>query len=111
VDHDDPAIPAHPLQHPTPSLPTHPQPPPFPDVACVSPYAPLAGFLIFVDFGLGFHTGYVITFNLRKRVVMEGKQVAKWYVLRGSCWVDALSTVAWISQVGVGGRCVLPGLI
>lgn len=31
---------------------------------------------------------------------MDGKQVAKWYITRGSLAVDALSTIAWVTQVG-----------
>lgn len=59
----------------------------------------LAGLFFMIDLVLGFHTGYVISFNFRKRVVMNGRQVAKWYVFRGSFWVDFLSSVAWITQV------------
>ena len=58
-----------------------------------------AGLFFMIDMMLGFHTGYVISYNLRKRVVMNGKQVAKWYAVRGSFWVDFLSSVAWITQV------------
>lgn len=52
-----------------------------------------------VDLLLGFHTGYVVSHNFKRRVVMDGRQVAHWYVLRGSFWVDSLSTVAWVTQV------------
>ena len=58
-----------------------------------------AGLFFVVDMFLGFHTGYVITYNMRKRVVMDGKQVAKWYILRGSFFVDLLSSIAWVTQV------------
>lgn len=59
----------------------------------------LAGLFFVIDMMLGFHTGYVISYNLRKRVVMDGKQVAKWYTLRGSFFVDLLSSIAWVTQV------------
>ena len=54
-----------------------------------------------VDFILGFHTGYVVSCNFRRRIVMDGRQVAMYYLTRGSCVVDFLSTVAWLTQVSL----------
>ena len=61
-----------------------------------------------VDMLLGFHTGYVISYNFRKRVVMNGRQVAKWYVLRGSFLVDLLSSIAWVTQVDTMALNICP---
>ena len=67
-----------------------------------SPHPPNhAGVLFFMDVSLGFHTGYVVTNNFSKRVVMDGKLVARWYVTRGSFIVDFLSSLAWVTQVSL----------
>ena len=66
-----------------------------------------AGMVFFADLVLGFHTGYVVTFNFKRKVVMDGRLVAKFYVLRGTFVVDFLSTCAWITQVGRPVQCMI----
>lgn len=56
-----------------------------------------AGFLFTSDIVLLFHTGFVITCNLRKRLVMDGYFVACYYAKHASLVIDVLATVpAWI---------------
>lgn len=57
----------------------------------------VAGFLFTLDIVLLFHTGFLITCNLRKRLVMDGYFVACYYVKHASLVIDVLATVpAWI---------------
>ena len=56
-----------------------------------------AGFLFTLDIVLLFHTGFLITCNLRKRLVMDGYFVACYYVKHASLVIDVLATVpSWI---------------
>ena len=48
---------------------------------------------------LGFHIGFVGKFMTRKKLVMDGKAVAWYYVRRGQFFVDTLTAVAWSAQV------------
>ena len=58
---------------------------------------PAAGFLFTLDIVLLFHTGFIITCNLRKRLIMDGYFVARYYAKHASLLVDVLATVpAWI---------------
>lgn len=65
---------------------------------CCTPRAHhIAGFLFTLDIVLLFHTGFLITCNLRKRLVMDGYFVACYYVRHASLVIDVLATVpAWI---------------
>ena len=49
---------------------------------------------------LGFHIGFVGRLNTRKKLIMDGKAVAWYYVAKGQFFVDTLTAVAWIAQVG-----------
>ena len=50
-----------------------------------------------MDILLLFHTGFIITCNLRKRLVMDGYFVARYYAKHASLIIDVLATVpAWI---------------
>ena len=48
---------------------------------------------------LGFHIGFVGKYMTRKKLVMDGKAVAWYYIKRGQFFVDTLTAVAWITQV------------
>ena len=57
----------------------------------------VAGFLFTLDIVLLFHTGFIITCNLRKRLVMDGFFVARYYAKHASLVIDLLATVpAWV---------------
>ena len=59
----------------------------------------LAGVFFVVELGLGFHIGFVGTFNSQQRLVMDGPGIARYYILRGNCFSDSLAAVAWVAQV------------
>lgn len=52
---------------------------------------------------LGFHvpSGIVVRYNLQRRVVMDGRIVARYYIMEGSMAADVLSTLPAIVQVGI----------
>ena len=58
-----------------------------------------AGAFYFVELWLGFHIGFVGRLNTRKKLVMDGKAVAWYYLTRGQFIVDTLTAIAWIAQV------------
>lgn len=60
----------------------------------------VAGFLFTLDIVLLFHTGFIITCNLRKRLVMDGFFVARYYAKHASLVIDLLATVpAWVQVI------------
>ncbi len=66
----------------------------------------VAGFLFTLDIVLLFHTGFIITCNLRKRLIMDGYFVARYYAKHASLLVDVLATVpAWIEVRPLGMLC------
>ena len=65
-----------------------------------------AGAFYFVELWLGFHIGFVGKLNTRKKLIMDGKAVAWFYVIRGQFFVDTLTAVAWIAQVQT--ECSIP---
>lgn len=52
-----------------------------------------------MELWLGFHIGFVGRLNTRKKLVMDGKAVAWYYITRGQFLVDTLTAIAWIAQV------------
>ena len=52
-----------------------------------------------MELWLGFHIGFVGRLNTRKKLVMDGKAVAWYYLTRGQFAVDTLTAIAWIAQV------------
>ena len=63
-----------------------------------------AGLLFTLDIFLLFHTGFIITCNLRKRLIMDGYFVARYYAKHASLLVDVLATVpSWI-EVSLSAR-------
>ena len=66
-----------------------------------------AGSLFTLDIFLLFHTGFIITCNLRKRLIMDGYFVARYYAKHASLLVDVLATVpSWI-EVSLSA-CAMP---
>ena len=56
-----------------------------------------AGFLFTLDIFLLFHTGFIITCNLRKRLIMDGYFVACYYAKHANLVMDVLATIpSWI---------------
>lgn len=58
-----------------------------------------AGFFYFVELMLGFHVGFIGTYNAQQRLIMDGPGIARYYFFRGSCFTDLLAVVAWVAQV------------
>lgn len=48
---------------------------------------------------LGFNVAFVVTYNMKRRMVFDGKAVAMYYVKKGTFVYDFLSSVAWVAQV------------
>jgi hypothetical protein len=69
-----------------------------------------AGAFYFVELCLGFHVGFVGKHNMAKKLIMDGKAVAWFYTVRGQFFVDAITAVAWVAQVG-SLRCALQSLL
>lgn len=53
---------------------------------------------------LSFNVGFVGKLGARKKLIMDGRAVAWYYITKGQFFVDAITAVAWIAQV-----TVLPG--
>ena len=49
--------------------------------------------LFTADILLLFHTGFVISYNLKKKLILSGPAVARYYIWHGSFIFDAISTV------------------
>jgi hypothetical protein len=49
---------------------------------------------------LGFNTGFVVIYNLKRLVVMSPPQIAKFYFFRGTFIWDLLSALPVIAEVG-----------
>ena len=49
--------------------------------------------LFTADILLLFHTGFVISYNLKKKLILSGPAVARYYICHGSFIFDAISTV------------------
>ena len=60
-----------------------------------------AGLCYFVDMLLSLHVGFVVTYNLQKKVVMNGRQIARFYWTGGRAALDLLSVIPWLAQASV----------
>lgn len=47
---------------------------------------------------LSLHVGFVVTYNLQKKVVMRGKQILQFYLTSGHAVLDMLSVIPWFAQ-------------
>lgn len=68
------------------------------------PSLPHAGPFFAAELVLGFHVGFVATSAGKQREITAGRQVAAYYMRRGSFAQDLLSTLIWLVQVR-GGVC------
>ncbi len=48
---------------------------------------------------LNFHIGFIGKWGSQKKVFIDGKAVAWYYITHGQFFVDVLTAVAWIAQV------------
>ena len=58
--------------------------------------------LFTADILLLFHTGFVISYNLKKKLILSGPAVARYYICHGSFIFDAVSTVPLWMEVHRG---------
>ena len=49
---------------------------------------------------MGFTTGFVVIWNLRRRVIRQPRAVAEYYVRYGTFWPDFLASLPTIAEVG-----------
>ena len=56
---------------------------------------------------LNMHVGFVVTYNLQKKVVLDGKKIARVYLTSGGLVLDILSVVPWVAQVPVDASASL----
>jgi hypothetical protein len=61
----------------------------------------LFGCVFFVDMILGFHVGFIATYNSRKLLVMNGRIVARHYLRTFSFMVDSFASAAWLLQIAL----------
>ncbi len=64
-----------------------------------------AGLFFFIDLLLNFHVGYMASYNVHRKIIMDRRTIARLYVFHGTFWVDLISCGAWFTQarVAVGG--------
>ena len=60
-----------------------------------------AGALYTVEWVLNFHIGFIGKHNTRRKLVMDGSAIARFYVTRGHFAIDFLTVLVWIAQVGL----------
>lgn len=58
-----------------------------------------AGTIYFVELCLNFHIGFIGKYGTQKRLIMDSKAVAWYYITQGQFFVDCITAVAWIAQV------------
>lgn len=57
------------------------------------------GTLYFAELLINFHVGFIGKYGTQKKIVLDGKAVAWYYITQGQFLVDTLTAVAWIAQV------------
>jgi hypothetical protein len=60
---------------------------------------PRTGFFYFVELCLGFHVGFMGKLGIRRKLIMDGKAIAWYYIFHGQFLVDTITAVAWFAQV------------
>lgn len=58
-----------------------------------------AGLIYWVDVIMGFVTGFVVIYNLRRRVIREPMSIAEYYVRYGTFLPDFLASLPTIAEV------------
>jgi hypothetical protein len=59
----------------------------------------LFGAIFFTDIWMSLHIGFLATYNTRKLLVMNGRLVARHYLLSFSFFVDLCASTAWFAQI------------
>ena len=58
-----------------------------------------AGIIYWADLFMGFATGFVVIYNLRRRVIRRPVSIAEYYVRYGTFWPDFLASLPTIAEV------------
>lgn len=68
----------------------------------LSPYVQpaAAGTVYWLDIVMGFSTGFVVIYNLRRKVVTEPRLVAEYYMWHSTFFADLLAALPLIAEVG-----------
>ncbi|KAK9816960.1 hypothetical protein WJX72_007507 [[Myrmecia] bisecta] len=61
----------------------------------------IAGALFWLDILVQFRTGFVVSYNLKRRLIMAPDLVAEFYLRHGTFWADLISALPVIAQVVV----------
>ncbi|BDA50689.1 probable potassium/sodium hyperpolarization-activated cyclic nucleotide-gated channel [Coccomyxa sp. Obi] len=59
----------------------------------------IAGTFYFVELCLNFHIGFIGKYGTQKRMIMDGKAVAWYYITQGQFFVDCITAVAYFAQI------------
>lgn len=49
---------------------------------------------------MGFHIGFIIKYDYKKKIVMDSKSVVWYYRAHGGLWIDVASMVPLLLEVG-----------
>ncbi len=60
-----------------------------------------AGVIYWADVVMGFMTGFVVIYNLRRRVIRRPVAIAEYYVRYGTFWPDFLASLPTIAEVSL----------
>ena len=60
------------------------------------------GVAFWIDIFMGFTTGFVPTYNLKRMIVMQPRLIAEYYVVHGTFICDFIAALPIIAEVGPG---------
>lgn len=55
--------------------------------------------MFLIDLVLNFHVGFVIIYEYKKKIIMNGIHVACFYLKYGGAWIDMLSSIPLIYEL------------
>ena len=67
-------------------------------------YVHHVGVIYSADVFMGFMTGFVVIYNLRRRVIRRPVAIAEYYIRYGTFWPDFLASLPTIAEVRLVSR-------
>ena len=67
-----------------------------------------AGIIYWADVFMGFATGFVVIYNLRRRVIRRPVSIAEYYVRYGTFWPDFLASLPTIAEARPSQALLFP---
>lgn len=61
----------------------------------------IGSFIYITDLLLQFHIGYVVRWDNESVTIRDGRAVAKYYIRKGTFWVDLIATLPVIGQIAL----------